>query len=231
MTIIPSRVIYSTNLINIALHQDERNGEHPHENHYPSSQPDNHLNNITYKTQIHGHSLMEVDWGPKFLQKKQVDMGVHHTSSFTHLKYDYSCCNHHISYFNSIFISTSCSNPHLSTQTVVDNNLTTIVTNSFSHVKNKNGEYSYGEHHHPEDESSPMEIDWEPKHNNTYILHQLHCYNLNKFNHHHDTTNSGLSLKEIDWGPKLPNTHIKEQVNWGAHYSSVFLYIQQIEHD
>ena len=53
-----------------------------------------------------------------------------------------------------------------------------------------------------------MEIDWGPKHNNPYTLQQLntsHDYILNKFIHHHETNNLGLSLKEIDWGPKLLN--------------------------
>ena len=53
--------------------------------------------------QIHGPSLMEVDWGPKFLENNQVDWGAHHASTNIHLKhdvqYDYPSCNHRISTF------------------------------------------------------------------------------------------------------------------------------------
>ena len=31
---------------------------------------------------------MEVDWGPKLLENKQIDWGAHHASTFIHLKYD-----------------------------------------------------------------------------------------------------------------------------------------------
>ena len=77
-----------------------------------------------------------------------------------------------------------------------------------------------------EDGSNLMEIDWGPNHNTTYKLHlpnTSHVYHLNKFIHRHETNNPGLSLKEIDWGPK--------HVNLGVHHSSIFLYIQQINHD
>ena len=77
-----------------------------------------------------------------------------------------------------------------------------------------------------EDGSSLMATDWGPKHNNTYNLHQLntsHAYHLNTFIHHDETNNPGLSLNEISLGP--------QQVNWGVHYSSIFLDLQQIDHD
>ena len=156
---------------------------------------------------------MEADWGPYFLENKQVDWEVHHASTFIYIQqdalYDCPCCNHHVSHFCSILVATSSSNPHLSTQTVDTNNLTvasplqltsffrsslitsnikdkliylltTILPSTFSNVNTENGEHSYGEHQHTGDGSILMEIDWGPKHNNTYSLHQLktsHGYN------------------------------------------------------
>ena len=165
---------------------------------------------------------MEADWGPKFLDNKQVDMGVQQHDAL----YDCPCCNHRVSYFNSILVALPSSNSNLSTQTVVPN--------TFCHVDIENGEHSHGEHHPTEHGSSLMEIDWGPKHNNTYDLHPLntsHRYNLTKFIHHHQTNNPGLGLKEIDWGHKLLNMYVNKQVNWGVHYSSIFLYLQQSDHD
>ena len=93
---------------------------------------------------------MEVDWGPKFLENKQVDWGDHQHDTLHH----YPCQNHRVSQLSSILVAISSSNPHLTTQAVVPS--------TFSHVYIENGEHSYGEHHHKKDWSSLMEIDGDP---------------------------------------------------------------------
>ena len=54
------------------LHQDKRNGEHPHEPHYSNNQFAKHLFIITCETQIHGPNLGEVDWGPSFMKTSKL---------------------------------------------------------------------------------------------------------------------------------------------------------------
>ena len=40
---------------------------------------------------------------------------------------------------------------------------------------------------------------------------------------------------EVDWADKIDSNHTSRcmlsEVDWGAHYSSLFLYLQQIDHD
>ena len=106
VTITPPNITSPTYLVKI-LHQDERNGEHPHEDHFSKSQFVNHLFKITCETLIHGPSLMEVDGGSKFLENEQVDWGVHQHDAL----YDYPHCNHLISNFSSILVAIPSLNP------------------------------------------------------------------------------------------------------------------------
>ena len=100
------------------------------------------------------------------------------------------------------------------------------LTMALIHHIRKNGEHFYGEnflHDFPRSWKHIKEVDWGDK---------------LKFNY----TTSGYILKEVDWGDKsncpscgcpMANWHesLLSEVDWGAHHSSVFLFLVNIDYD
>ena len=126
------------------------------------------------------------------------------------------------------------------------------VSVSHSRLVTKNGEHFYGEnfiHDFPKSWKHIKEVDWGDKLKLNYTTYGYICMEIDwggKFNYTscgcpmanwqgHETHPTGHNTSEVDWGGHAPNpNHVYEtllsEVNWGAHDSSVFLFLVNIDY-